>query len=186
MSWIQTYTGRKFYPLEAQEGDLDLIDIAHSLSLLCRFNGHSRVFYSVAEHSVRVSWALPDALSLWGLLHDAAEAYLSDLPRPIKAEMPFFVDSEQRLMRLIARHFGLEWPMPAEVALADTRLLVTEARDLMAPAPEPWNLGVPPLEQIIEPWNPAEAEQAYLDRFETCRDFRTQPPTATKPIASST
>ena len=168
MSWIQTYTGRQFWPLAPHVQDLDIRDIAHSLSLQCRFNGHCRVFYSVAEHSVRVADQLPPELALWGLLHDAAEAYLGDLTRPLKsqAQADWFNAAEDRLLELIATHYGLAWPMPRAVRGADDVLLVTEARDLMAPPPEPWRLDAEPLTEIIRPLSPAEAEALYLERFD--------------------
>jgi hypothetical protein len=165
MSWIQTYTGKRFFPLAPEPGDVDLRDVAHGLSLQCRFNGHCLAFYSVAEHSVRVSQALPDDLALWGLLHDAAEAYLSDLPSPIKRQLPMYQQAETNLLQLIAARFGLVWPMPELVTQADLRLLATEARDLMAPPPEPWQLGAEPFGERIDPWAPAEAERAFLARY---------------------
>jgi hypothetical protein len=166
MSWIQTFTGRKFYSVEPRAEDIDVRDIAHSLANLCRFNGHCLRYYSVAEHSVRVSRVLPSRLSLWGLLHDAGEAYLTDLPRPVKQFLPQFTELEDRVLFRVAERFGLSWPMPAEVKHADNVLLATEARDLMAPPPEPWNLGVEPLVERIEPMLPPEAERWFLDEFE--------------------
>ncbi len=163
--WIQTFTGRQFYPLQPRGADIDIRDIAHALSLQCRFNGHCRVFYSVAEHSVRVSQAVPPGDALWGLLHDAAEAYLSDLPRPVKSQMPLFSELEDQLLDVLLRHFGLALPMPAAVRAADEQLLMTEARDVMAPAPAPWGIDAAPLPGRIEPWSPAQAEAAYLKRF---------------------
>jgi len=94
MSWIQTYTGKCFHPREPGPDDFDIRDVAHALSLLCRFNGHCRTFYSVAEHSVRVSRICPPAAALWGLLHDLGEAYVGDLPRPLKPLMPRFEEIE--------------------------------------------------------------------------------------------
>jgi hypothetical protein len=165
MSWIQTYTGRQFFPLEPRAADIDVRDIAHSLSLQCRFNGHCRGFYSVAEHSVRVSHVLDGELRLWGLLHDAAEAYISDLPRPLKGTAPGFRAAEDRLLAVIVGSYGLPWPMPAAVAHADEVLLATELRDLMAPPPEPWPLAAPPLAETIVPVGPEEAERRFLARF---------------------
>ncbi|MBI4701274.1 MAG: phosphohydrolase [Deltaproteobacteria bacterium] len=165
MSWIQTFTGKQFFPLDARRADIDERDVAHALSLQCRFNGHCRAFYSVAEHSVRVSQILPDPLALWGLMHDAAEAYLTDLPRPLKEQLPWFRQLEERLLGLIAERFELGWPMPEEVAQADDRLLATEARDLMAPAPAPWGLRAEPLAEQIQPWSPRRAERRFLARF---------------------
>lgn len=166
MSWIQTFTGRKFFPLAPRVADIDIRDIAHSLSLQCRFNGHCLGFYCVAEHCVRVSRSLDGRqMQLWGLLHDAAEAYVSDLPRPVKQQMPAFCDAEDRLLRVIIEHFGLSWPMPPPVKYADDVLLATECRDLLGPSPEPWRIDVPPLEERIEPWAAGHAEQEFLERF---------------------
>lgn len=165
MSWIQTYSGRQFFPLEPRPADVDVVDVAHSLALQCRFNGHCRPFYSVAEHSVRVSRVLEGPLRLWGLLHDAAEAYISDLPRPLKATAPGFRAAEDRLLEVIVTRFGLEWPMPAAVADADDVLLATEMRDLMAPAPVAWPLRAEPLPDPIIPVGHVEAERLFLARF---------------------
>lgn len=165
--WIQTYTGRRFSVLEPDPAAVDIVDIAHSLSLLCRFNGHCATFYSVAEHSTRVSLLVPAEDAGWGLLHDAAEAYVSDLPRPIKRQLPTFDGLEEGVLRAIGDAFGLAWPPPASVWRADDRLLVTEARDLMGPPPEPWKLQVAPLAERIEPVGPAEARAAFLTRFES-------------------
>lgn len=165
MSWIQTYTGRKFFPLAPRAADVNIRDIAHSLSLQCRFNGHCLAFYSVAEHSVRVSRHLDAAHALWGLLHDAAEAYVSDIPRPLKRQWPFFEEAEDRVLRVIIEQHDLPWPMPPEVRRADDVLLSTECRDLLGPAPEPWTIDVPPLAEKITPVDPARAEAMFLRRY---------------------
>ncbi len=165
-TWIQTYTGKQFFPLNPSPQDLDIRDIAHALSLQCRFNGHCLQFYSVAEHSVRVADWLGGELQLWGLLHDAAEAYLGDVVRPLKGQLDTYNEIETGLLRVVADHFGLSWPMPEEVAVADTRLLAAEARDIMAPPPAPWELmGLEPLPVTIEPWSATEAERRFLDRY---------------------
>jgi hypothetical protein len=161
--WIMTFTGRRFWPLTPRPEDVDLRDIAHALSLLCRFNGHCRTFYSVAEHSVRVSRAVPPHLALWGLLHDAAEAYLSDIPRPLKRQWPWFEAHEDTLLQVILARYGLELPMPPEVKAADTTLLVTEMRDLMPPEVGWQALGVP-LPDPITPLSPEAAEALFLRR----------------------
>ena len=167
MDWIQTFTGRRFHPLDPLDAELDVRDIAHSLSMLCRFNGHCLRYYSVAEHSVRVSRLLPDPLRLWGLLHDAGEAYLTDLPRPVKAHIPGFNVMEDRILERVAARFDLTWPMPEAVKAADNTLLATEARDLMAPPPEDWGLDVAPLdEHIIDPLGPGAAERLFMETFE--------------------
>lgn len=165
MPWIQTFTGKQFFPLAPRPDDLDIRDIAHSLAMQCRFNGHCTQFYSVAQHSVLVSRILPVDLALWGLLHDAAEAYLSDLPRPVKMQMPSFVQAEEQLLEIIAARYGLQCPMPQPVKEADDILLATELRDLMAPVPHPWRIEARPLAERIEPvaWN--RAESLFLARF---------------------
>lgn len=162
---ILTFTNRWFAPIDPRVEDIDLRDIAHSLSLLCRFNGHCRCFYSVADHSVRVSEILPPALALWGLLHDAAEAYLSDIPRPIKRRLHTFSAMEDQLLSVIMPRFGLEMPMPPEVHNADNVLLCTEMRDLMGSRVDWRSLGVQPLPDPIRPRDPEQAEQAFLARF---------------------
>jgi 5'-nucleotidase len=167
--WVQTFTGKVFHPLEPQTQEIEIADIAHALSMQCRFNGHCLVFYSVAEHCLRVSKELPDQLALWGLLHDAAEAYLSDLPRPVKRQIPVFGQIEDRLLKVIIEYFGLSWPMPEEVARFDTILLATEARDLMLAPPKSWELDVEPLSTKVEPLTARQAELAYLARFEELR-----------------
>lgn len=185
--WMCTYTGRKFYPLDPHPYDVDIRDIAHALSSLCRFGGHCREFYSVAQHSVLVSYAVQDrALRLWGLLHDAAEAYVGDVVWPLKRST--LLDGhrviEDRVMRAVAIHFGLTMPEPPEVKAADLVALSTEKRDLMAPKQEgrqrdtgvelaaaahagrvPWSTDVTPLDETIDPWPPAIAEARFLERF---------------------
>ena len=165
MDWIQTWTGKAFRPLQPDPGSIDIRDIAHALSLLCRFNGHCHQFYSVAQHSVAISHVVPAEDALWGLLHDAAEAYVSDLPRPVKRQVPDFVAFEDRLLETIMAHYGLPWPMPAAVKQADDILLATEQRDLMAAPPAPWGLRTGPLPAPIVPMAAPDAEAAFLARF---------------------
>ena len=164
-SWIQTFTGRKLFPLDPDPDALDVRDIAHALSLHCRFNGHCRVFYSVAEHSVRVSRQLTDADALWGLLHDASEAYLSDVPKPLKKDLPEYQGAEKHLMRVIAERFGLTWPIPNAVHEADMVLLMTERRDLVGEPVDDWGIDAAPLTERIEPLSPLDAEEAFLARY---------------------
>jgi len=165
MDWIQTFTGKQFFPLNPRGEDIDIRDIAHSLAMQCRFNGHCLKYYSVAEHSVRLSLMLPKELALWGLLHDAGEAYLCDLPRPLKHQMPSYFDFEDKLLSAVAQRFDLPYPIPQPVFDADNTMLATEARDLMADPPVPWNLPYEPLPEPIPPMRPAQAEQEFLYRF---------------------
>ncbi len=166
MDWIQTFTGRRFHPLAPDPAEVDVADIAHSLSLLCRFNGHCRPFYSVADHSVRVSRLLPPEHALAGLLHDAGEAYVSDLPRPVKKQVPAFDDIEDVVLKVVFERYGLSFPYDDAVRQADDILLATEMRDLMADPPEPWDLREQPLMVRIVPLSPLESEKVFLARFE--------------------
>lgn len=162
--WFQTHTGRAFWPTSPMIEDIDIRDIAHALSMLCRFNGHVKFFYSVADHSVRVSKIVPRSLALTGLLHDASEAYLGDMIRPLKLEMPEYRAAEERLERLIAKRFGLEFPWHPDIKNADLVLLRTERRDLLAHQ-RPWAEGPQPLAERIVPMDPAAVEAAFFQRY---------------------
>ena len=166
--WIQTYTGIQFWPLDPRPEEIDIRDIAHALSNQCRFAGHCERFYSVAEHSVRVSWLCPVKDGLWGLLHDAAEAYLVDLPRPIKrwSQMgTLYSEIEDKLMLAIAYKFGLNHPVPVSVKRADIVMLVTEKRDLMKMPPKEWEDTETPHWSRVIPWGPEKAELCFVERF---------------------
>lgn len=165
MSWIQTFTGKKFDILAPRPEDVDIRDIAHALSLLCRFGGHCRRFYSVAEHSILVSNVSYNAL--WGLLHDAAEAYLIDLPRPIKRALVGYKEAEIKVQEAICLRFGLGLEMPADVKVADERALLTEAKQLMEPLVDGWliDLATEPIAVRIGGMQPERAEREFLRLF---------------------
>ena len=175
VSYIRTYSGGKFWPLDPHPDDLKIEDIAHALSNLCRWTGHSEKFYSVAQHCVLVSENLPSHLQLAGLLHDASEAYLSDLSRPVKHAPGLgevYRVAERKIEDAIAVKFGLSREMSPEIKIVDNRLLYTEARDLMkgltwSSATSKHNeTGEPNYLSIeIEPWSPERAEQEFLQRF---------------------
>ena len=102
--YLSTYTGKKFYPYDPRPEQICIEDIAHGLSMLCRFAGQCRFFFSVAEHSIAVAHLLPANLKLFGLLHDASEAYLVDLPRPVKAGCRSTEQSRRTLSALLQRN----------------------------------------------------------------------------------
>lgn len=162
--WIRTFTGRKFWPLNPDPCHVSLQDIAHALSMICRYTGHVRQFYSVAEHCVRVSWVCPREDALWGLLHDAAEAYVCDIARPVKHQpaMEPYRQAEAAVQLAITTYFALDPVEPPSVKRADTILLGTELRDLMKGSD--WR-EFEVLPGTIVPWPPAEAEEAFLARF---------------------
>ena len=159
----------RFWPLEPDTEKVCIEDIAHALAYQCRFGGHSSKFYSVAEHSVNVSKLCGREDALWGVLHDASEAYLVDVPRPLK-ELPEFAayrEAERRLQRVIVVRFGLSPEQPASVTEADDTMLWIEAHSLLGSIEEDMIRDIPlPLEmEIVSPLLPAEAEQLFLDRF---------------------
>jgi len=174
MNWLQTHTGRAFTPLTPVARDIHLADITHALSNICRFTGHTRRFYSVAEHSCRVH----DLVVSWGhradrglrrlaLLHDAAEAYLVDLPRPVKRASGFEVyrRSEKALAAMIAERFDAgatldEWRI---VTAADDILLATEAQHLLGPTPKAW---APLPEPMAMAWHSRMGWSPMRSRFE--------------------
>lgn len=167
--WIETVSGRRFYPFSPRVEDIIPDDIAHALSLLCRFNGHTRTFYSVAQHSVIVSHAVPQEDAPWGLLHDAAEAYIGDLAHPVKhhGRLAGFRETEADLMRAIVVRFGLVRNRPISVKVADARIIVNERRDLMSVSGNVWiSDGLVPLPiDTIVPQSPLTAERLFLERF---------------------
>jgi hypothetical protein len=172
---MQTYTGKQFYPMDPRASEIDPDDIAHALSMLCRYGGHSSEFYSVAEHSWHLSYAVSPEHALAALLHDATEAYLVDVPRPIKRApgMEAYRAAEDRLMQEIAWRFKLPgctdpvYELPAEVKDADTRILVDERARLMSLGRDlDWRLGgVEPLEVKIQCWSPTVAEDRWMNRL---------------------
>ena len=164
-SAIRTYTGILFDFEEPEASPICIEDIAHSLSLLCRFAGHCTKFYSVAEHSLRVSYVCPEEHALWGLMHDASEAYCVDVPRPLKhmENMEHYRAHEKRVMRVICGWFNMNPVEPAEVKDADNVLLVTEQRDLLKNAIPDFN--VVPLVGPIVPITSKQAEKLFLKRF---------------------
>jgi hypothetical protein len=189
-NWIQTFTGRQFWPLNPYPEEIFIEDIAHALSLVCRYTGHCKEFYSVAEHSVRVSYqaqklylkADPSPgrferariVALCGLLHDASEAYIADVSRPVKHSAifgPIYKAIEANLELQINRRFNLP-PMLPLVKQADNQLLATERQDLMATPPRAWSADAQPLEYKIEPWLSDQAEHIFLYRFHALQSAR--------------
>jgi len=168
--WITTYTGKKFHFLDPQPQEIDIEDIAHHLSLNCRFIGACREFYSVAEHSIRVAEIVPNEYKLLALLHDASEAYLPDLPRPEKAEIPKFKLIENVILQAIwDKYVPSNWVLDLKIIKeADNILLATEARDLMSNMDDWADLPQPLQESILNRFTPfasREAENLFLSRF---------------------
>ena len=166
-AWIQTYSGKRFNPTNPVPSAIVIQDIAHSLSMQCRFSGHVKQFYSVAQHCVLVSHLCNPEDALWGLLHDATEAYLVDIPRPLKHSGQFdaYKFFEEKMQKAICLRFGLDFQEPTSVKRADNLMLATEARDLMSPLRHDWIQSIEPLPLKIIPMNSLEAKRAFLKRF---------------------
>lgn len=164
--WLQTYTGKAFWPFDPHLDEIDIFDIAHSLAHQCRYAGHCIRFYSVAEHCLHVSRLCSQENKLWGLLHDATEAYLVDLPRPIKWHLPDYKVIEAELESVIASKFNLSLPIPLEVKLIDDCILDLEREQNMSEPPYDWqvhnHLGV---YVRIQNWDPIKAEDEFLNEF---------------------
>jgi 5'-deoxynucleotidase YfbR-like HD superfamily hydrolase len=169
MTYIITRTGRCVSPIDPRPEDIHIGDIAHALANLCRFAGHTNRFYSVAEHSVRCSFIVDDRAAFHALLHDASEAYLVDIPTPIKTLLPEYKAMEERMMAVIYSVFEVDpnlWGK--QVKQADLRMSAAEARDLMPVG----NYGLNKVkadDQVIVPWNPLVAEEMFLNRFSQLR-----------------
>jgi hypothetical protein len=165
--FIGTFSGLQFWPLDPNPEKILVEDIAHALAHQCRFGGHASKFYSVAEHSVHVSQLCLPEHALWGLLHDASEAYLVDLPRPLKLlpEFAAYREAERQLQRAVAARFGLPEDQPVSVTEADDTMLGIEARSLLGSmSVEVIRETRPPFE-ITDPLLPVEAEQLFVARF---------------------
>lgn len=180
MSWMQTRDGHKIDLLRPDLSLITIEEIAHALSRIGRFAGHTHgtFAYSVAQHSVLVSRRCPPDNALLGLMHDAHEAFLGDITSPVKMALRALNGGsaletlDMGLMQAVRERFYVGLPTH-DVKVADLRALATERRDLLGPEASPWNLKVDGKpcepwddEPRIEPQSPAEAYRKFLDRFD--------------------
>jgi len=170
-SFIETRKGNKVYVQDPQPDQFDIEDIAYALSNTCRFNGHSAGFLSVAEHSVLVAQRLPRELQLKGLLHDATEAYLGDIPSPIKQFLPDYKVLETRFEEAISKKFELDEEGWDEVKQADIDALYTEAHYLIQSQGQEWSYFQGPIKYSVRRdlrpacLPPAMAYQLFMGKF---------------------
>jgi 5'-deoxynucleotidase YfbR-like HD superfamily hydrolase len=172
--YLQTVSGRFVNPFDPDPAQLDPGDIARALANVCRFGGHCRPFYSVAQHSVIVSELVEarggDVEDVFAaLMHDATEAYLGDMPHPIKHRSPLgaaFREAEAALEAVLRERFSIKADVP-EIKRVDRALLATERRTVSG---ESWDWpeleGVEALDLELVAWTPDEAERAFTARFE--------------------
>jgi 5'-deoxynucleotidase YfbR-like HD superfamily hydrolase len=166
---IQARSGRYINFLTPDPSVFCIHDIAHALSHTCRFGGHTRDFYSVAQHSVLASYLVPECDQFAALMHDAAEAYVGDVPTPLKQLLPEYKAIEKRIEACLFERFGLYSGMPLSVKRADLIMLATERRDLMEAKSDDaeWSAiaDVPMAPFRIKPQSPEQARKSFLDQF---------------------
>jgi hypothetical protein len=167
-SWLSTQHIEKFHFLNPSIDEIDIRDIAHALSLTCRFGGHCSKFYSVAEHSCRVSGVVPLEYALAALLHDSGEAYVPDIPSPIKVICPELTRIEENIRGVIFKKFNVECKDYSVIKRADMSLLMSEA-DLLGLNTKSWYLN--DTKRVLVPqegigWTPERAESVFLEIFE--------------------
>jgi uncharacterized protein len=172
-NWIETFTGQQFFPDDPRPEEVDIRDIAASLSKLCRFNGHTRVFYSVAEHCVLMAKYAFDSLhstryALEALLHDGAEAYIGDMPKPVKDMDPIFQAMEDKIYAAVALRFSLPPKISGLVKVWDVAMLKTERTAVMPQSNHMWNLPeeIEPLPVTVSGWRPDVAELCFLQMYD--------------------
>lgn len=169
--WMQTVSGNAYWPGDPRADEVRIEDIAHALSMLCRYGGHCSRFYSVAEHSVLVSQVVPARFALVGLLHDATEAYVVDVPRPLKHMLVGYEPIEKLNWLAIAARFDLPTTLPPCVKVADNAVLLAEKAVLMRPAPAAWQIPGEPADVPIVGYAPERARRLFLDRFHSlCKE----------------
>lgn len=167
MTWLLTYTGQRVDLVDPQPDMIDLIDIVIGLSRESRFAGQTKVFYSVAQHSTLASHIVPPEFAMEALLHDASEAYLKDIPRPLKQLLPDYRRIEHRLQDVIRARYGLPEAQSYPVTKADRIMLATERRDLMPDDASDWPIlaNVRPLDKRINAVGHHRAEALFMQRF---------------------
>ncbi len=178
MTWIQTSTGVRFEYMAPTAAMVTLFDVSHALSRLCRFNGAVRGFWSVASHSVLVADVAADMAKARGLdeieagyrglLHDAVEAYVGDMPRPLKDLLPPYKEVENRCERAVRAYFGIDKQDDAIdqiIKKADLILLATEARDFLPRYADKYLHGVEPMKKKLRSTPIEIAEGNFMSAF---------------------
>lgn len=169
-AWIQVASGGILHVLDPRQEEINIVDIAHALSMMCRFTGHVRNFYSVAEHALHCSFLVPEEDALWALLHDAPEYALADLNRPVKHFTNIgeeYSRVEKTIMNAICEKFGLQLDEPESVLKADNAMLYAEKEQLL-PFVEwtfNWTMNPKAADRKVRCWSPEIAKTEFLHRF---------------------
>jgi hypothetical protein len=170
--WTQTFTGKPFWPLDARPEDIDIRDVAHALSLVNRYNGHTPEPYSVAQHSVLVSYAcmdLPeyqDGDEFLGLMHDTPESNIGDMISPMKKFVSQYLEAEKNLWAVYCRKFWMPLQLPPSVLKADLTVLAAEADRFFPVRPMDWKLPYPAAKVDVTPVDWRVAERMFMARFD--------------------
>lgn len=163
--WMQTYTGRAYFPHDPRPEEVHIEDIAHGLSMQCRYAGQCDRPYCTAEHSWFVSYMVERRNALAGLMHDAPETYLNDMVRPVKVGLPEYYVLELKNWKVIAYRFGLPVTLPHDVHQADNAILFSERDQNMKPPPYAWKLPDPGYRVKLHFWSAKKAEKMFLRRY---------------------
>lgn len=173
---ILLYSGNYFNYERPHDSAWTLEDIAHGLALTCRFGGQARRYYSVAEHSVYVSQLVPPELAWDALMHDAAEAFICDMPKPLKEMLPDYKRIEKHVESAIVERYDLIDPMPREIKLADIQMLRAEQMQVMLNNDDwHWTFDVPEPKITIAALSPLKAKALFLGRARELRPDVSRP-----------
>lgn len=176
--WIQTYSGIQFYPENPTIDMIDIKDIAHGLSHICRYSGQCPEFYSVAQHSILVSYVVylrtgNARLAMKALLHDATEAYFSDIPKPVKQLLPDYEKLEAKLSDIIYTKFNLSYDAYEEIKRVDTEILTAEYNDFnLDKYGYDWELTCPAPQELLNkivPLSSKEAKEKFMIYYHSYR-----------------
>jgi len=170
--WLETFSGIQFRFNNPTPEMFSIEDIAHALSMLCRYNGHVKRFYTVAEHSVLMAYWMRDrgyskAEVFTALMHDCAEAYIGDMARPVKATMPRFKELERTIELVAAEKFPLMiYPFPKVIKNLDSRILKDERGQAMHPSDNVWGTdSLEPMNVTLRFWTPKQAKTRFLGMY---------------------
>lgn len=171
---ITLASGAQFDFLDPHGSEFTIEDVAHGLAHVCRYAGQCRGFYSVAEHSMLVARVVEPRLALEALLHDAAEAFIGDVTRPLKQLLPEYKRIEAIVEDAIVERFGLDRDRLKAVKEADLRVLAAEQQQVMAPGTADWAVeaGIEPAAIMVTMMTPDTAKKSFLAHYDRLQAAR--------------